>query len=274
MIRSISCFIILLLAFSCAKRPGADKKPEKVKRIKTNELVERLEFLSTQRTSTFYSKISSKYSDTTRSVSFKNSVRLIADSALNTIITYAAIPVVNGLITKDSLKVVNKREKCLIETPLSYIKETFGVDFSFRNIEELLLGLPLDFDTTLKYFQIHEPYRYVVSSHRKMKIKRLDKKGDRNDKEDDDIVFKYYLDSTAQFLDGIEIFSPNDTTTVRVTYADRQWIDSLYFMPHTVDIEIFLPRNNISLRMSYNKVEINQPQELYFIVPEGYEGCE
>ncbi|MBU2019986.1 MAG: DUF4292 domain-containing protein [Bacteroidetes bacterium] len=268
MIRFISGIAVLFMLFSCAKKL-TEGDGEKVKRRKTSELLENMDSLVTRVPSTFYSKISTKFKDTTSNISFKNSVRLISDSAMNCIITYASIPVVNALVTNDSLNVVNKKDKCVVRADLNFIRENFGVDFSFRNIEELMYGLPLDYDTTLKYFQINEPYRYVISSHRKMKIKRIDKK----DKEEETIVFKYFLDKTGKNVEGVEIYSPNDTTTVWVNYLSRQMIDG-YSIPDEVEIKIQMPRNNIFLQMSYNRPEVNQPQELYFIIPEGYEDCE
>lgn len=277
MIRFFSVLVLLGLLTSCAKKLTEGEGRTKVKRVKTAELLRTMDSLSKSAPTTFYSKISTKFKDTTSNVSFKNSVRLISDSAMNCIITYASIPVVNALVSSDSLSVVNKKDKCVVRADLKFIRENFGVDFSFRNIEELIYGLPLDYDTTVKYFQIHESSRYVISSHRKMKIKRLDKKDKEKEREkekdDEPIIFKYFLDSSATVLEGMEIFSPADTTTITVKYLKRQLIDS-FFMPEEVEIQINLPRNNIFMEMSYNKIEVNQPQELYFIIPEGYEDCE
>lgn len=275
-IQFTSILLGLVLVSSCAKKL-TEGDGVKVKRIKTQDLVETMDSLALATPLTFYSKISTKYRDTTRSISFKNSVRLIQDSALNSIITYAGIPVVNALITKDSLNVVNKRDKCVVRADLNFLRENFGVDFTFRNMEEILYGKPLDFDNTLKYFQIHEPFQYVLSSHRKMKIRRLDKdkdvNRDRRKEEEENIIFKYFIDSTGKQLSGMEIFSPNDTARILVRYLNRQKVGK-YNLPEEVELEISTPRNNIFMRMTYDKIEVDEPQTLYFIIPEGYEDCE
>src|SRR5690606_32193689 len=115
------------------------------------------------------------FSDTNRRIGFKTSIRSIRDSIINPMITYAGIPIVNSIIRRDSLLISNRKDKCAIRTTMNYIKESFGVDFDYRNIEELLLGLPVAYDTTQKYFQINDPYNYVVSSHRKRIIKKENK---------------------------------------------------------------------------------------------------
>jgi hypothetical protein len=102
-----------------------------------------------------------------------------------------------------------------------------------------------------------------------MKFLRLDKK----EKEVGQIVFKYFLDKTAKSIEGMEIYSPNDTTTIWVKYVSRQMVNG-FSIPDEVEIEIKMPRNNIFIEMTYTRPEVNQPQELYFIIPEGYEDCE
>lgn len=283
MIRFISSLFILLITFSCAKKLTEGERV-KVKRVKTIELTDSLDTLSRRTPDFFYSKIATKYEDTNRNVSFKTSLRMAKDSALNAIITYAAIPIVNALVTTDSLLVANKREKCVVRSDMAFLRENFGVDFSYKNIQELLLGLPLDYDTTQKYFQIHEPYRYVLSSDRKRRIKVLERRENKDkekerfwekpkEKEEDDIRIKYFLSGYTMELEGMEIYSAKDTTSVLVSYEKRQVVAG-FSVPEKVVLKIFTPKNNITIEMSYDKVEVNEPQPLYFIIPEGYEDCE
>jgi Domain of unknown function (DUF4292) len=261
-------FLLLIILTSCAKKLTENELP-KVKREKTQNLLATLDSLSQIRPKTFYSKISTKYQDTTRNISVKTSLRMVADSAINMIVTYAAIPVVNAVITPDSVKVVNKKEKCVVRADMAFIQENFGVEFSFRNIEEMILGIPLDYDTTQKYFQIHEPYRYVISSHRKRKIK----KNERLEKQEESVAVKYFINREKNQLEGLEIISASDTTSIYVSYTTRQLIGGIN-VPEIVSINVISPRNNLLMELSYEKVTVNEPVELYFIVPEDYEICE
>jgi hypothetical protein len=153
---------------------------------------------------------------------------------------------------------------------LGYIKDNFGVDFSYRNLEELILGMPLDYDTTQKYFQIHDPYNYTISSHKKRDIKRLD----RNDKEiKEDIIIKYFIADSLNGLKGMFIESPSDTTSIKVEYITREMVSS-YNVPKEVYIVITSPRNQMRINMNYNKIEIDEPQPLHLVIPEGYEKCD
>ncbi|MEY4602978.1 MAG: hypothetical protein RIT43_270 [Bacteroidota bacterium] len=270
MIRSIN---VLLLAgvflLSCAKKMTETERV-KLARKKTPELVMVMDSLSHKKPDFFYTKIATEFSDTNRNLNFKTSVRMVCDSAINTLITYANIPVVNAMITNDSVTIVNKRDKCYIKQSLGFIKENFGVDFNYRNLEELILGMPLDYDTTQKYFQIHDPYNYTLSSHKKRDLKRIDRM-DRGPKED--VIIKYFLSDSLNSLKGMHIESPSDSTTIQVDYLSRE-NQKGFEIPKDVYIIITSPRNQIRISMTYNKTEIDEPQPLPFVIPEGYESCE
>ena len=265
-IKLIHFLLFIVLLSSCAKI----ETPEdfvKLERRTKGELLDALDSISFVKPSFFYTKISTDYSDTNKSLSFKTSVRMVRDSAINILITYAKIPIINSMITKDSLTVVNKKEKCVIKKDLSYIKETFGIDFNYKNLEEIILGLPLDYDAEQRYFQINDPFNYVISSHRKHKIKR----NERLAKED--YVIKYFLNASATELTAMQVISPSDSTEIRVEYKSREMIDK-FLIPKDVQIRAITPRNSIVIEMSYEKCEVNQPQPLIVVIPEGYEKCE
>jgi hypothetical protein len=258
----------IILLGACAKQM-TDTERERLPRKKTRELVDLMDSLSHKKPLFFYTKIATEFSDTNTNINFKTSVRMVKDSAVYALITYAAIPIVNAMITEDSVTVVNKRDKCVILQSLSYIKDNFGVDFNFRNIEELILGMPLGYDTTQKYFQIHDPFNYTISSHKKRDIKRLDRQ-DKNLK--DEIIIKYFLSDSLTSLRGLFIESPSDSTSIRVDYLSRELVQK-YNVPKEVYIVITSPRNQMRINLTYNKVEIDDPQPLHLVIPEGYGTC-
>lgn len=265
-ISNIAFFSILILS-SCSKKLIAENL-EKVPRIKTNELLDALDSISSQLPKTFYSKISTKYKDNTQDVSFKTSIRMVKDSAMSALITFATFPIYNSLLTPDSLAVVNKRSKCFTKTQLSYIKDNFGISFDYKNVEELILGRPLAYDIDQKYFQIHDPYNYIVSSHRKREIKRSEKK----EKFHDDIIIKYFLTNDLKNLKKMEVESISDTATIEVNFLKWE-MEENYSIPSEVNIRILTPKNQIDISLNYEKIQINVPQTPFLVIPEEYEEC-
>jgi hypothetical protein len=181
-------------------------------------------------------------------------------------ITYAGIPLVNSIITKDSLQFTNKKEKCYVKTTLKLLKQEFGVDFDLNNIQELLLANPLGFQPQQKYYQIHDPYSYIVSSHRKREIKKMERKNF------DDFILKYYFSNDSLGIKKLEIENNKDSTFVVINYKSKKLIEN-YLIPQEVDIQISTKKNNILIRLNYEKIEVNQEQEIYFTIPENYESC-
>jgi hypothetical protein len=278
--------VLVVLTSACARRPKTEDLV-KLDKKKDAVLLHTVDSLAQLRPKTFYSKIKCRFSDTTKNVSFRTSLRIVKDSAINTLITYASIPIINALITPDSLKISNRKDKCAIRTTMSYIEQTFGVDFEYRNIEELLIGIPVAYDSTDKYFVINDPYNYIVSSHRKRKIKREirikpereqqrerenHRRFDRDKDKDDNFIIQYYLHPNLKSIKRIIVNSPEDTTQISIDYNSRDSIES-FLVPKEVLVTIVTPRNKIVLSMEYDKSEVNKPQEIYFVIPEDYSNC-
>ncbi len=265
-IEIVSFLFTLILITSCGSVKEIEPVVVKLEKTRRSELLHALDSISTRKPSFFYSKITTSYSDTTTEKAFKTSIRMVSDSAINLTVSYAAIPVITSMITKDSLKIVNRIDKCLIFKDLSFIKETFGIDFKYNNVEELFLGLPLDYDTTQRYFQMQDPTNYVISSHKKIQIRR----NERNPS--DDIVIQYFLNSKMNELVKTLVNSPHDSTEIEINYITRELIENFH-IPKDVLIQVRTPKNNIRIDLTYEKTEVNIRQPLVVTIPEGYEIC-
>lgn len=187
------------------------------------------------------------------------------------------LPVASALITTDSISIANKLQKCSIQKDLSYFKEIFQVDFNYQNLEELLLGLPIGFDTSQRYFQINDPFQYLISSVKKKELRReLRNRNDRNRNnrrnDDNNVVFVYQLASDLKSMKRMSLNSPNDTTSIEINYLSRDSIDT-YLLPNEVSVVIKTPRNRIVIDLDYGSTTVNEPQEILFTIPEGYETC-
>jgi hypothetical protein len=253
----------LLFITSCGNREGDGAKLPKVD---DSALTDALDSLSAQTFDSFFTKVSTKYQDTSRKVSFKTMLRIVADSAVGISVSYANLPIMSAVITPDSLKLSNKREKCYLLESQRYFKESFGVDFTHRNIEEIMMGLPVGYDKNAEYHRVKDPYAYIISSHSKKDALGM---GDASKKE---MVFYYTLTKDLKNLASTRIESEVDSTVVMIDYQTRQDVDG-FMSPNLMKITIITPRQEISIEMEYNKPRINQPEEIYFVIPESYGTC-
>ena len=145
--------------------------------------------------------------------------------------------------------------------------------------------------TTQKYFQIHDPYNYIISSHRKRIIKkesknkhekekdnnrdnilRRERNGNDEDNDEDNVIIRYFIHPSLKSISRMVIDSPEDTTHISIDYLSRDTVGT-YLLPKEVVIDIVTARNHIVLTMDYDKTEINTPQEIYFVIPEEYDIC-
>lgn len=215
----------------------------------------------------FFTRISMKYKDTAQNVSFKTTVRIVSDSAVNARMTFAGIPIINTMVTKDSMLMTDKHNKCVIREELSYFKKSFGVDFSFKNIEELIVGKPVGYDKTKEYYRVNDPKAFVFCSHKKREIRRNERKGQR------EIITYYTLTEDLKNLSAIQLISPEDTAMIDIQYLERELVDG-YMMPQTVEVVIYTPKQEINIQAHYKKSHVNrEEEEIIFIIPEDYEKC-
>ncbi len=275
-IKSLLAIGIVVLAVSCAPRELAEK-PIRLEKKKEKELIAALDSIHQLRPNTLFTKIKSSYSDTAKSISFKTTIRLVKDSFADVIISKMNLPVASALITTDSISIANKLQKCFIQKDLSYFKEIFQVDFNYQNLEELLLGLPIGFDTTQKYFQINDPFQYLISSVKKKDFRReFRNRNDRNRNnrrnDDNNVVFVYQLASDLKSIKRMSLNSPNDTTSIEINYLSRDSIDT-FLLPNEVSVVIKTPRNRIVIDLDYGSTSVNELQEILFTIPKGYETC-
>ncbi len=277
-------FFILIILISCSKKTTQivveeQPKPDKLERKKDKELMARIDSLYKLRPQTFFSKISTDYRDTNQSVSFRTNIKMVCDSATYALIKKGPIPLVSALIRKDSILISNKFQNCFIKKDLAYFRDNFGYQFSLSNVEELLLGLPLGFDTTQRYYRYNDKHNYVVATDKKREIRRELKGKDplinfngKDTTDEDNISIRYFLNENLDAIKQIIIDSPDDSTHITIDYPLRELING-FFIPKEVSMKIQFARNTLYVSMVYESSEINKPQDIYFIIPEDDEEC-
>lgn len=250
--------LALILLASCGNRRGdGDKLPK----VKDKVLVEKLDSLSQQNFDSFYSKLGANYQDSTQDRSFKISLRMVQDSAIGATIKFAGIPFVNSVITQDSVKMTDRQSKCYVLQDIDFLKESFGVSFSHRNMEELFMGFPIAYSEENDYDRVKDPYAYILSSE-------LKKDGDEGDAVD----IYYEINKEVNQLKSTTIFSEADSTEIKIDYLTRQLVDG-YAVPENVKIVIRTPNQELNIELEYRKVRVNKPENIHFVIPDSYEPC-
>ena len=259
--------ILLLVLASCSSQwSNVGEKPQKLPKLKEKGFLEKLDSLHSKRPEYFYSKIKVTYSDEERKVSFKSSVNIVQDSALSTILSYAAIPVFTAYIDTEKITIVNKKDKCYTGKAITEYSELWGIELSFENIQELFFGLPIGYKKGVKYHVLSNPYEYIISTHKKREQKKSEKRHKSN------LIYTYELNSEANGLSSAHIYSPADSFKIDIKYVEWQEKEGVIY-PKEMNIFLVGPTTSAEIKMVFNKLRINVPRKLSLIIPENYETC-
>jgi hypothetical protein len=268
-IKSFLFSVTIISLSSCSKNWGELKGESP--QINGRDLSLVVDSISKQKPDFFYAKIATDYKSNAKNFNCKTSVRMVQDSAISALFTYSTFPVINSISTKDSITIVDKKNNCFRKESLAMLKAVSGVDFSYANLEELILGLPIDFDTSLKYHQFVDDDKYYLSNFTKKEWKNRKNLTFKDVQES--MYFTYEVNPDGNYINSIYIISYDEESDVLVNFKGRQEIEG-FQIPQEVDIYINLRFDDIHLNLVYTKAELNQPQPLVLVIPEDYEKCE
>ncbi len=249
---------LVFLASSCGKKiiEVVASEPIIEYKIKDKVLRDALDSLSLLKVKTFYTKLKVDYKTEKQDLSFKASVKLVADSAINIIFSYANIPVINSFLTNDSITIIDRQAKCYTKERLNYFSELFGIDFSYQNIENLIMGRPMSKEFNEAFYVEKAEYDSIF----------------RDTTAKNNLILNYSISSETKKLVMTKIFKPSDSIEIQIRYVSTQVISDLT-VPNEINISISSPRNKIFIHLEYDKPEVDNKLELVFIIPEKYEIC-
>ena len=178
------------------------------------------------------------------------------------------IDIAKLLITRDSVKMVVYVKKQYFTGDFNYINQLLNADLDFDIIQAALIGNSADFDdddSKMKPVIDRENCQYLLSTERKRKLRRITTRHDS---------LKRSLQTMRLNPENYKIMNNNfeDATTNRSFHAkyDKFLTSDSVFAPHNVNIEIRAEKK-INLKISYVRIEINQPQRLTLNIPKSYD---
>ncbi len=203
---------------------------------------------------TFNAKIKVEYEDTKgKQPDITAIVRIMKDSAIwvSLSATIFSVEVYRMLITKDSVILMNTREKEVQYRSLDYLQEVTEIPFDYKTIQELLIGNPVFLDSTVIGFKKTDS-KILVSAVGSF--------------------FKHLLTLSAD--DNLVLHSKLDDVNVArnrtadITYDDYENNNGIYFSTYR---EITVSeKNKLDIRLKYKQYEFNKELSVSFKVPKNY----
>ena len=260
---------ILFLVSSCAKKNLEVLVPPVIEyKIKDRLLAKTLDSLSALKPKYFYAKLKIDFKDNTTDLSFKTSLKIVSDSAVNAIVTKVGFPIANALITIDSVKILNIPGKCVIKNSWDYFRDLLNVEIDYLNLENILLGRPLTDGFNQKYFVDKDAYEVAVTNSRNESYSYLTEDSLLKSK----LMVNYILTSNLKDIAQTRIFSASDSTEIQIQYVSRQVV-SEFNLPDKAIILLSKPSYNLEINLEYDNLEVTKKIEITFIIPEKYEVC-
>lgn len=263
-LRAVALMTLGMLFLASCKSPK-DANASEQGAVASEELVQALDSLSQTSFDSYYSKIATSYKDSSRSISFKTSSWMVADSAAYFLIKFANFPVASALISPDSLTILDRRSKCYQKSSLELLSERFGTELSLDNVQDILLGIPTNFDKEKTYYQ-NEENSLTLCTHGLKDIEQVKLENS------DDIITYYTLNESLNELSGMTLVSFKDTTEINLVYKEREVIDG-FNSPSLATVRITTPRMDMNVELNYTKVRVNQSEKIQFVIPESYGEC-
>jgi len=180
-------------------------------------------------------------------------VRIIKDSAIwiSLTATFLNVEIYRVLITKDSVILLNKRDKEVQYRSLDYLQEVTEIPFDYKTLQDLLVGNPVFVDSNIVYYKKTDDQ--ILFSMVGTYFKNLLTLSSDN----------YYL--THSKLDDVDM---SRSRTADLTYADYENKSGFSFSTYR---EITVSeKNRLDIRLNYKQYEFNKELSVSFNIPKNY----
>ena len=201
----------------------------------------------------FYAKIKINFDDGMQNLNATLYIHLLKDSLIWVSITGPLnIEVSRILITKDSIKVMDKFEKIALLRGIDYLQDVTGLPVNFVAMEEMITGQPLFMDTTLESFSANGP-NIVLNTKYKNILNAAEADTSSHN------IIKYLLvDANNPPLRSCTINNSNFANSDSVNIPQQRNI-------------IIHGDNTISINLEYKEFYWNENLSYVFKIPENYQ---
>lgn len=158
---------------------------------------------------------------------------------------------VRALITKDSVKILNKLQKEYIASSLAYLQEKIGLPVDFTMLQDLLIGNAV-FVNPVDASLIKEGTSYIVTTQ------------DANFKNLLTVLLPGYLPSLSKLSD----VDASKNRSAELTYNNYKQVAGRNF-PASRDIRVNY-KSNIVIKLNFQSYDFDGDVSVPFSVPSGY----
>lgn len=266
-LRAFGIICITLVLFSCKSSQRASRKP--LEGEKTSFLLAQMDESQLQ-FKTLSAKAGISFFVNDRKTTFNVNLRMFSDSAIWISITpLLGIEMARVLITKDSVKVIDRLDKQYFLGNFDYINKKFNLDIEFAVLQSLLIGNKIIYeedDKDLK-FAIDKD-RYYLGNLRKRKAKKVDENPQKIERKNEELV-SIWLNPENFKITELILTDLTADRFIKGEYSDHQLVNGQLF-PMKLDFSIQSERPS-NIIIEYTRVQLNEEMNLPFNISRKYE---
>jgi hypothetical protein len=212
-------------------------------------------------------KISAEALIDSSSNSFSITLRLKKDSVLWMSISKIGIEGARVLITKDSVKFLNRIKNQFFVGDYAFISKLLNTDLDFEMLQSLLVGNSVEFyDEDEKIKSGVDNCQYTLGTIRKHKLRKVMEKG----KELKEPAQSIYMQPENFKIARILFYEFNPDRSFDAQFSDFTKIDSTQQFPQKIKYTI-VAKKNVLIDINYTKIVLNEEQSFPFKIPDNYE---
>lgn len=196
---------------------------------------------------------------------FGCTMRIVNDSAIwISISPLLGIEAVRVLITKDSIKYINRINKTYFVGDYKLMNDMLQLDADYSMVQAILLGKTYLYYPEKNYLSSIDDKKYLLSTLPKRKLKKA-----INEEENPFlIVHANWIDPTNFMVDKLFIKDFKHNRKLEVNYSNFESIDGQP-VPHTIDVDVKAEKP-AHIKLVYAKVTLNKVGTLPFTIPASY----
>lgn len=199
--------------------------------------------------------------------SFTVTLRMKKDSVIWMSISKLGIEGARVLITKDSVKLVNRIKNTYFSGDFAYISKVLNTELDFEMLQSLLVGNSVEFyDEDEKIKPGIDNCEYTLGTVRKFRLRRVMDKG----KELKEPAQSIYMVPETFKIARIVFYEFNPDRSFDALFGNFEKKDSTQLFPMQMNYTI-RAQKLVKLDLVYTKVVLNEEQSFPFKIPENYE---
>jgi hypothetical protein len=167
------------------------------------------------------------------------------------------VPIAKLLVTPERVSFYEKFQKTFFEGDVSFINQQFDTSFEFKDLQNLLMGLPLTNINRGRWETISHPKYYILTpKSNKLRFRPT-----------------FFFDPNNFLLLEQRFMVPGTQQSLTVKYLNHQKLDG-EFIPGEVQISLFNGSELTRIKLEYTRADFPDRLSIPFDIPKGYEPIE